>query len=214
MKKFFLTIPILLCFSGCLQLQESRIQGDLAVNRSWGDQISLIDAKSRQSFGLSSGRYILEMPRSVPFTNPEIRVLSLNNELLGTITIPRELIKQDGSFQGLSRDPNKIANLVNVIGGRRKMRLAAHRYARDNVTCPVTVVKPCTKTDSEGRTYSDSCVETVPGRQDEVREKVTYRTNYRILFDAGDFMNAAVFNGQSSITSEDRVIASSRCIPY
>ena len=213
MTKFFLPIAAALMLMSCRPMIETEIVGQLSVDKRWGD-LSFHNAKTGERFSLPNGQYRLTMPWAWPFTDPTIEIKNANGAIVGHFTVPRNNVKDDGTFEIFDRKEINGTNLA-IMGGRRVLVLARGRYPKPNQSCTYTTTETVSDTcsDGKGRTYSCTKTKTVThtGSEDELWEHRRVKSEYRILFDAADLQNAADFTGQSRIFEEDVMINTTSC---
>lgn len=204
-----ITIMIsLLFFAGCYGLNEGQIRGNLKVDpRSGWSELEFKDGKTGQSFTLKPGSYVIQYERGIwGYRLPMIAISDTKGQHIGRFAIPRKSVNKDGSFEMyIGQVGNDSA--FNILGGRRKIVLKRQRYSKINAYCTRSEAYSCM--DSDGKL--SICHRDVPGTRDEVWEKVSFYNSYRIIFDAADLINVAIFSAEGASQTEDTSLQSDGC---
>lgn len=202
------TMIVGLLFVGCYGIVDKDIRGHLEIKKNSGwTSLEFQDGKTGKPFQLVDGDYILSYERGIyGYIYPMIAISDTNGKLIGHLAIPRDTVRDDGSFEiYTSHRENK--NSFNILGGYRKIIQNRKRYARLNQSCSYTQSYTCHGTNGS----VSICSKSVSGTQDAIWETHDYQNNYRILFDGADLQNIAVFKAKGPILSEDVEIGSESC---
>ncbi len=195
-------------FVGCYGWQEGEIRGTLKVDsRSGWNELEFKDGKTGQNFTLKPGTYVIQYEQGIVlFRPPMIAISDTKGQHIGRLKIPKESASKDGSFEMYVGQKDNDSSF-NILGGRRKIVLNRQRISKINAYC--THSEPTSCVNSKGELTT--CYRDVPGTRDEVWEKVRFYNSYRIIFDAADLINVAVFTAEGAPQTEENALQSDSC---